>query len=83
MARTYGRRGLNMLACGRRAVGSFPSDQDQARVDGALCFTLASKNSQHKRRGPIAGQLGSREQFKRDTGPGNLDNLSNGRGRGF
>ena len=43
--------------CGRQAAGCSPSDQDQARVDGALCSTLTWKSCHHKRRGPIPGQL--------------------------
>ena len=38
----------DLRACGRRAAGSSPSDQDQARVDGTLCSTRVSKSSQLK-----------------------------------
>ena len=34
-----------------------PSDQEQVRVDGALCSTHSSNRCQHKGRGLISGQL--------------------------
>ena len=62
---------------GRRAAGSSPSDQDQPRVDGALCSTRSPKSSQHNWKGPIAGQMpagvsGAVQTWYR--GPGNLRN---------
>ena len=44
----------------KRVAFRSPSDQDQARVHGTLCSTRASKRSQHKRRGPIPGQMSAR-----------------------
>ena len=52
---TVGRR-----ACGWRAADSSSSDQDRARVNGALCSMRVSKSGQHNGRGPIPGQLSSR-----------------------
>ena len=39
------------------AVGSSSSDQNRARVDGALCSTRDSRSYQHNWRGRIRGQL--------------------------
>ena len=47
-------------ACGWRAACSSPSNQDQARVDGVLSSTRASKSYQQKGKDLIPDQLSAR-----------------------